>query len=95
MYQSKKDNEETDALSHRFDSKMLWTMYETDEVEIDALNGVGWKIWEKIQDVTQLDVKAIKITELLEAQSDGVTGYKLMDDLIYYKDSIYVPNVPN
>lgn len=95
MYQSGKENKVADALSRKEGSSTLWQVHEENDDSLMALSGAEWRIWDRIREATKLDARAIEIVELLEAQGDGVIGFKLKEGLIYYKNYVYVPNVLN
>ncbi|KAL5732617.1 hypothetical protein ACOSP7_031967 [Xanthoceras sorbifolium] len=94
IYQLGKENKVADALSRKEGSSMMWTVYEEEDSGLLALNGVEWKIWDKIREAIKLDTKAQEICQRLESHRDGVKRYTMKNELIYYKTCVYVPNVP-
>lgn len=60
-----------------------------------ALSGAKQRVWNKIQEDTNINARFLEIIELLEAQRKWVIGFNVMDGLIYYKDYVCVQNVSN
>ncbi|XP_042962448.1 uncharacterized protein LOC122296713 [Carya illinoinensis] len=95
VYQPGKENKVADALSRREGSQLLKVVGDDEESSNLALSWVEWRVWDKIREATRLDARALEIIKLLDAQGQGVVNYKVRDGLIFYKNYVYVPNVPN
>lgn len=96
VYQPGEENRVVDALSRKEGSPLLWTVHESEEAKTNAPSGAEWRIWEEIRGTTRIDERSVEIKELLKAQEEGViVRFKFQIGLIYYKDYVYIPDMPN
>lgn len=72
----------------------MWVVHEEEEPATMTLSWTKQRVCDKIRKATIIFERANDIIELLEAQWEGVVSFKVRDCLIYYKEYVYVPNVP-
>lgn len=74
-----------DACTLKEWSPILWVVHEEEEAKSMALSWAKWRVCDKIREATRIDARLIEIIKLILAQGDGIVGFKVRDDLIYYK----------
>ena len=93
VYRPGKDNKVVDALSRKEGSSIIWFIYDEDEPTLCAISGAKWHIWDKIREAVLLDQRSQEIVEKLKKNEDGVSDYRVRDELIYYRNHVYVPDI--